>query len=135
MFRYNSFRRLQHSAKGSTWEDHKYIKRINGVYYYPDSYEGGRHLKLKVSETQTQANASSSPSSNKAKILLGETKLKPINVSTKSSNLQKVVNKVLDPETAKELFNLDITMDPDTRSDGLDYYNNVVKRLYVKKEG
>lgn len=33
-----------HSAKGSTWENHKYIKRINGTYYYPDSYEGGRHL-------------------------------------------------------------------------------------------
>lgn len=35
---------LIHSAKGSTWEEHKYIKRINGLYYYPDSYEGGRHL-------------------------------------------------------------------------------------------
>lgn len=35
---------LVHSAKGSTWEDHKYIKRIDGTYYYPDSYEGGRHL-------------------------------------------------------------------------------------------
>lgn len=37
-------RNLIHSAKGSTWEEHKYIKRINGLYYYPDSYEGGRHL-------------------------------------------------------------------------------------------
>lgn len=37
-------RSLRHSAKGSTWEDHKYIKKINGDYYYPDSYEGGRHL-------------------------------------------------------------------------------------------
>lgn len=35
---------LEHSAKGSTWEDHKYIKRIDGTYYYPDGYEGGRHL-------------------------------------------------------------------------------------------
>lgn len=35
---------LCHSAKGSTWENHKYIKRLNGTYYYPDSYEGGRHL-------------------------------------------------------------------------------------------
>lgn len=34
---------LEHSAKGSTWEEHKYIKRVNGTYY-PDSYEGGRHL-------------------------------------------------------------------------------------------
>lgn len=37
-------RQLEHSAKGSTWEDHKYIKRIDGTYYYPDNYEGGRHL-------------------------------------------------------------------------------------------
>jgi len=35
---------LKHSAKGSEWENHKYIKRIDGTYYYPDSYEGGRHL-------------------------------------------------------------------------------------------
>lgn len=35
---------IHHSAKGSTWEDHKYIKRVDGTYYYPDSYEGGRHL-------------------------------------------------------------------------------------------
>lgn len=35
---------LVHSAKGSTWKEHKYIKRKNGTYYYPDSYEGGRHL-------------------------------------------------------------------------------------------
>lgn len=46
---YRDFKRyrqslLEHSAKGSTWEDHKYIKRVDGTYYYPDSYEGGRHL-------------------------------------------------------------------------------------------
>lgn len=41
---------LLHSAKGTTWDDHKYIKRINGTYYYPDSYEGGRHLSSSNSE-------------------------------------------------------------------------------------
>lgn len=35
---------LQHSAKGSEWKKHKYIKRIDGTYYYPDDYKGGRHL-------------------------------------------------------------------------------------------
>lgn len=35
---------IQHSAEGSSWKKHKYIKRIDGTYYYPDSYEGGRHL-------------------------------------------------------------------------------------------
>lgn len=43
---YKYFRKsyLEHSAKGTTWETHKYIKRLNGTYYYPDSYKGGRHL-------------------------------------------------------------------------------------------
>lgn len=43
---YRDYRRVTflHSAEGSTWKDHKYIKRINGTYYYPKSYEGGRHL-------------------------------------------------------------------------------------------
>lgn len=35
---------IQHSAEGSSWKNHKYIKRVDGTYYYPDSYEGGRHL-------------------------------------------------------------------------------------------
>ena len=35
---------LAHSAKGSTWEEHKYVKVVDGVYYYPDNYEGGRHI-------------------------------------------------------------------------------------------
>lgn len=35
---------LMHSAKGSEWDEHKYLKKIDGTYYYPDSYEGGRHL-------------------------------------------------------------------------------------------
>lgn len=36
--------KLSHSAKGSEWEKHKYIKKLNGDYYYPDDYKNGRHL-------------------------------------------------------------------------------------------
>ena len=35
---------LAHSAKGSEWEEHKYIEEIDGKYYYPDSYADGRHI-------------------------------------------------------------------------------------------
>lgn len=35
---------LVHSAKGSTWDDHKYVKKIDGVYYYPVGYEDGRTI-------------------------------------------------------------------------------------------
>lgn len=36
---------LSHSYKGSTWKDHKYVKRENGRYYYPDerSNKGDRY--------------------------------------------------------------------------------------------
>lgn len=33
---------LVHSAKGSEWDKHKYVKKIDGVYYYPVGYEDGR---------------------------------------------------------------------------------------------
>lgn len=35
---------LIHSAKGSEWEDHKYVKKIDGIYYYPVGYEDGRTI-------------------------------------------------------------------------------------------
>lgn len=35
---------LRHSAKGSVWENHKYVKKIDGVYYYPVGYEDGRTI-------------------------------------------------------------------------------------------
>lgn len=47
-------RYLFHSAKGSTWEDHKYIKRLNGTYYYPDNYKGGRHLPEASKKTKSR---------------------------------------------------------------------------------
>lgn len=51
---------LLHSAKGSTWDEHKYIKRLNGTYYYPDSYKGGRHLP----EDSTSADEKKTTSEN-----------------------------------------------------------------------
>lgn len=60
---------LEHSAKGSTWEEHKYIKRIDGTYYYPDSYEGGRHLpdgeKRKASSDEKDKDKLSSEEASK----------------------------------------------------------------------
>lgn len=35
---------IVHSAKGTTWKKHKYLKVIDGKYYYADDYEDGRHL-------------------------------------------------------------------------------------------
>lgn len=34
-----------HSAKGSEWEEHKYVKKVDGNYYYPNGYGKGREIK------------------------------------------------------------------------------------------
>lgn len=39
---FNSQDKVSHSAEGSSWKDHKYIKKIDGVYYYPIGYKDGR---------------------------------------------------------------------------------------------
>ena len=46
---------IEHSAKGSEWEKHKYVKVEDGKYYYPDSYEGGRHLPKDRRQLQQEA--------------------------------------------------------------------------------
>lgn len=45
MMDYRNFKNstvLIHSAKGSEWTKHKYVKKIDGVYYYPVGYTKGR---------------------------------------------------------------------------------------------
>lgn len=52
----NYYLKVVHSAKGSTWEEHKYVKRIDGTYYYPKGYEGGRTVDtLKKQEEEGTA--------------------------------------------------------------------------------
>ena len=57
---------LAHSAKGTTWENHKYIKRIDGTYYYPNSYVGGRHLPSGSAVKTAKPNSSGQLPSNKS---------------------------------------------------------------------
>lgn len=46
---------LIHSAKGSQWEKYDYIAVKDGKYYYPDDYEGGRHLPKDRRQIQQEA--------------------------------------------------------------------------------
>lgn len=39
---FNGF--LSHSAKGSVWKEHAYLKRVDGKYYYPNNYTKGRTI-------------------------------------------------------------------------------------------
>lgn len=53
---------LEHSYKGTEWKDHKYIKKENGRYYYPDEKTGGadstssRYSKMDVDQLQEEYN-------------------------------------------------------------------------------
>ena len=49
---------FRHSSEGSSWKKHKYIKRVDGTYYYPDSYEGGRHLPDGETESNSKIDLS-----------------------------------------------------------------------------
>lgn len=35
---------ISHSAKGSEWDEHQYVKKVDGNYYYPDGYTKGRTI-------------------------------------------------------------------------------------------
>lgn len=41
---YKAFQVLSHSAKGTTWGKHKYIRKENGRYIYPDDEERNRKI-------------------------------------------------------------------------------------------
>lgn len=46
-------RLLRHSAEGTTWKKHRYVKVVDDKYYYPDDYEGGRHISSLKSKTSS----------------------------------------------------------------------------------
>ena len=48
---------LEHSAKGSVWKKHKYVKKEDGRYYYPDDMKGKPKPKVQsdASEEELQA--------------------------------------------------------------------------------
>ena len=58
---------FRHSSEGSSWKKHKYIKRVDGTYYYPDSYEGGRHLPDGETESNSKIDLSENDVENLAK--------------------------------------------------------------------
>ena len=58
---------FRHSSEGSSWKKHKYIKRVDGTYYYPDSYEGGRHLPDGETELNSKIDLSEKDVENLAK--------------------------------------------------------------------
>lgn len=42
---------LMHSAKGTTWKNHKYIKKVNGRYIYQSSFRLSKQLGVRLTGT------------------------------------------------------------------------------------
>lgn len=59
---------ISHSAKGSEWEDHKYVKKIDGVYYYPVGYEDGRTIDFLSDKKKSEKDKEDSGDSKDKKI-------------------------------------------------------------------
>lgn len=93
---------ISHSAKGSVWEDHKYVKKVDGNYYYPNGYEGGRQIKtLKgVAQTAVKKAADSAKSLNSGATQVPSTQQKrsPREIADENyyNDLQKKMEKELD---------------------------------------
>lgn len=106
---------LSHSAKGSTWEKHKYLRVINGKYYYPDSYEGGRHL---------------SNVTGKKKAISGQklTMERKLNVTKKSGTKIKNTQKTVQQETAQQTPQMDPAVVNNVKNQILQLFRTTMKK-------
>lgn len=93
-YRYFRRRSLVHSAKGSEWEEHKYIKRVDGNYYYPDSYDGGRHIS-DLRKVQEIDNHLKSESKSEEKIPDDKETESSEKRSLSSEDIEKLANEVI----------------------------------------
>lgn len=90
-------RELKHSAKGSEWKKHTYIKKdkATGYYYYPDDYSGGRHIPKDQADARQAAMDKWKESSE------GE----PSNWQTKFfSDFEKTLGNDIDPKRIQDLL-------------------------------
>lgn len=46
---------ISHSAKGSEWDEHQYVKKVDGNYYYPDGYTKGRTISSLKENDKTRS--------------------------------------------------------------------------------
>lgn len=46
-------KKLQHSPKGTTWKDHKYIKKVNGRYIYETISDSADNIDKFINKTKT----------------------------------------------------------------------------------
>lgn len=86
---------IAHSAKGSTWKKHKYIKIMNGLYFYPDDYVGGRHISSTKKTTSKKSSDKSSEKKDTKKSSSSEKDKDEKKKGISSKRVEKLANKVI----------------------------------------
>lgn len=89
---------ISHSAKGSTWKKHKYIKIANGLYFYPDDYIGGRHIgnkKKSSNKKETSKNDKKKESKGKASSSKSKTEKDDKKKGLSSKKIEKLAQDVI----------------------------------------
>lgn len=72
---------LIHSAKGTSWKNHKYVKIVNGKYYYSDDLKGEK------------SSGDIATSQSSAQSYLDSLKVKKLGIKAKSSGKSKASSK------------------------------------------
>lgn len=106
---YREIKYLSHSAKGSTWDKHKYVKKIDGIYYYPNGYVGGRTIesfrknlknkrftKKQLNDDSNKSSTSKKMSSTEIRKVLNAKKIK------KQADLSSFINTGKKTDTSKK---------------------------------
>ena len=89
---------IMHSAKGSEWEEHKYIVVKDGKYYYPNSYDKGRTVSdLKESQLSDEDVDKIAEETRAGKHGNGEERKKKF-----GSDYDRIQNRVNEKEGAKK---------------------------------
>lgn len=98
---------LKHSAKGTEWEKHKYVKKINGVYYYPSGYDKGRTVKSLSSFNESTSSKNNSKATKKQSKKLSQFGEKPNSNKEKVESLAKAAGTSNDPFNKKGIHYLE----------------------------
>lgn len=126
------------SAKGSTWEDHKYVKRIDGTYYYPSGYDKGRtvdSLKNDESENKENANLSSEDIDNLAlEVIRGNFGNGQIRKDLLRENYQAIQDKVNELMKVINAKQINLTgKPPEFIENGKAFMNSAAKKVTKTK--
>lgn len=94
-FKGRGVQELMHSAKGSVWKEHKYIKKENGQYVYPSHREGGKTTYPSLRGTRTKMSKTTAVSLNNVGKVFGRA-VRENSVVMDTANQTVVMSKIIE---------------------------------------